>query len=347
VNYLDAELHDYAQQYWGGNYHRLQKLKSVYDALRTFDAPQGIVPCSSKCVGTLRPLAIRWATHPDKCLDVSGGVNGDGTQLSDCLHDGEHDNMQFLVPLSRTGRIHWAKHPTKCLDVSAGNKNNGTNLQIWSCSSMDENPNMQFLLLSEQGLIRWATHKNKCVDVSGGLTATGTNIQMWECHDNDQDRNMQFTLCKPLRLRAVPIRWATHPGKCLDVSGGVNKDGTNVQLWDCVHDGQHDNMQFLVPLSGTGRIHWAKHPTKCLDVSVGNTNNGANLQIWSCDGIDWNPNMQFLVTSEQGPIRWATHRNKCIDVAGGGTRTGTNIQMWECGDNDQNRNMQFTVRKPW
>lgn len=147
-------------------------------------------------------------------------------------------------------------------------------------------------------------------------------------------------------LRPLAIRWATHPDKCLDVSGGMNKDGTNVQLWDCVNDGEHENMQFLMPPSGTGRIHWAKHPTKCLDVSAGNTNNGANLQIWSCKNMDEHPNMRFLLPAEQGPIRWATHRNKCIDVAGGETRTGTNIQMWDCHDNGQHRNMQFTVRKP-
>jgi len=93
---------------------------------------------------------------------------------------------------------HWAKHPTKCLDASAWNTNKGANLQIWSCDSMVENTNMQFLLPSEQGTIRWATHRNKCIDVAGGGTTTGTNIQMWECDDNDQNRNMQFTVRKPL-----------------------------------------------------------------------------------------------------------------------------------------------------
>jgi len=45
------------------------------------------------------------------------------------------------------------------------------------------------------------------------------------------------------------IRWPTHPDKCLDVSGGVNRDGTNIQLWDCVNDGEHTNMQSVPPAS--------------------------------------------------------------------------------------------------
>jgi len=321
---------------------------SIVEDLAKVTVGNSAADASSKCGGTLRPLAIRWATHPDKCLDVNGGVNRDGTnvQLWDCVSNGEHENMQFLVPPSGNGRIHWAKHPTKCLDVSGGDTNNGANLQIWSCNSMDENPNMQFLLPSEQGYIRWATHRNKCLDVTDGATVTGTNIQMWDCDDSGQNSNMQFTIRNPLRPLPLAIRWATHPDKCLDVKGGANKDGTNVQLWDCVNDGEHENMQFLMPPSGIGRIHWAKHPSMCLDVSAGNTNNGANLQIWSCESMDENPNMQFLLPSEQGPIRWATHRNKCIDVSGGQTVTGTNIQMWDCHDGGQHRNMQFTVHKP-
>jgi len=319
---------------------------SIVEDLAKVTVGSSVGDASSKCAGTLRPQAIRWATHPDKCLDIAGGANRDGTniQLWDCVSNGEHENMQFLVPLSGTGRIQWAKHPTKCLDVSAGNTNNGANLQIWSCKSADENPNMQFLVPSEQGPIRWATHRNKCIHVSGGGTKTGTNIQMWDCDDNGENPNMKFTMRKP--LRPLAIRWATHPDKCLDVSGGENTDGTNIQLWDCLSNGEHENMQFLLPSSGTGRIQWAKHPTKCLDVSAGSTNNGANLQIWSCESADENPNMQFNFPSEQGPIRWATHTNKCLDVSGGNTGTGTNIQMWDCHDGGQHRNMQFTVSKP-
>lgn len=78
----------------------------------------------------------------------------------------------------------------------------------------------------------------------------------------------------------VNIRWAMHPDHCLEVSGGVNQDGTNIQLWDCANDGEYENMQFLVPPSGQGVIRWAKHPTKCLDVAGGGTKNGANLQIF-------------------------------------------------------------------
>jgi len=163
---------------------------SIVEDLAKIAVGSSVADASTKCGGTLQPVAIRWSTHPDKCLDIAGGRNKDGTnvQLWDCPK-GTHENMQFLIPPTGVGRIQWAKHPTKCLDVRRGETNNGANLQIWSCTTSDENPNMQFVFPSVQGPIVWATHKSKCVDVGGGRTRTGTNIQMWDCHDGG---NQQF-----------------------------------------------------------------------------------------------------------------------------------------------------------
>lgn len=182
-----------------GLQHTIHVCYIMYD-LAQVSVGRSAADASSKC-SPLRPLAIRWATHPDKCLDVSGGVNRDGTniQLWDCVDNGEHENMKFLMPLSgrMTGRIHWAKHPDKCLDVSAGNTGNGANLQIWTCTSIHEHPNMRFTLPQTQGPIKWSTHPNKCIDVSRGRTVTGTNIQMWDCANGGQHPNMMFTIRTP------------------------------------------------------------------------------------------------------------------------------------------------------
>jgi len=152
--------------------------------------------------------------------------------------------------------------------------------------------------------------------------------------------NLLLFVGKGTKMR--PIKWATHPEKCLDVSAGKNKPGTNIQLWDCVNEGEHDNMQFLLPESGNGPIRWAKHQTMCLDVQRGETHNGVNLQLWDCVDDGEHANMQFIVPAHQGHIKWAQHV-KCIDVEGGGLALSTNIQMWDCIDGGQHANMQFIV----
>merc|ERR1712079_87652 len=75
------------------------------------------------------------------------------------------------------------------------------------------------------------------------------------------------------------IRWATHPGMCLNVNGGINGAETNIQLWNRLQE--HESMLFLM-----SPIPWAKDPTKCLFVAGGSSSNGANLQIYSCRSME-------------------------------------------------------------
>jgi len=115
---------------------------------------------------------IRWATHRNKCIDVSGGGTMTGTdiQMWDCGDGGEHPNMQFTVdtPL-RPLAIRWATHPDKCLDVSGGVNRDGTTVQLWDCIHDGEHDNMQFLVPpSGTGRIHWAKHPTRCLDVSAG-----------------------------------------------------------------------------------------------------------------------------------------------------------------------------------
>ncbi len=149
----------------------------------------------------------------------------------------------------------------------------------------------------------------------------------------------------PPPVHSGPIRWAVHPNKCLDVSGGNTRNGTQLQTWDCVNDGTHPNMQFILPQGGRGPIRWATHPNKCLDISNGGTHNGNRVQIWDCVNNGTHPNMQFIVPiNGQGPIRWAIHPNKCLDVSGGRTNNGNAVLTYDCVWNGTHPNMQFQTQ---
>lgn len=92
-----------------------------------------------------------------------------------------------------------------------------------------------------------------------------------------------------------PIRWASHPTKCIDVSQGGTANGNNIWLWDCVNGGQHQNMQWTLPPSGVGAIRWSAHPSKCIDVAGGNSGNGNNIQLWECVDSGNHLNMQWII----------------------------------------------------
>lgn len=107
-------------------------------------------------------------------------------------------------------------------------------------------------------------------------------------------------------------------GKCLDVAGGANTNGTPVQLHDC---------------NGTAAQHWTlatdgsvRALGKCLDVTSGATTDGARTQLYDCN--------------DTGAQRWRYEEgsgdlvnvpaDKCLDVTGNSSANGTRTQLWSC-----------------
>ncbi|WP_410595329.1 RICIN domain-containing protein [Amycolatopsis sp. lyj-23] len=107
-------------------------------------------------------------------------------------------------------------------------------------------------------------------------------------------------------------------GKCVDVAGANNANGTAVQLYDC---------------NGTSAQQWTagsdgslKALGKCLDVTSAGTANGTTTQLWDCNGSGaqkWTANgSKNLVNAGSG---------KCLDATGNSSANGTRLQIWTCG----------------
>ncbi|MBX6384857.1 MAG: lectin, partial [Microbispora sp.] len=107
-------------------------------------------------------------------------------------------------------------------------------------------------------------------------------------------------------------------GRCLDVVGVSQANGTQVQIWDC-HGGA--NQQWTLTSAGELRVYG----NKCLDVYGAGTADGTQVIIWDCNGQS---NQKWRFNSD-GTIT-AVGANKCLDVVGGGTANGTRIQIYSC-----------------
>jgi Ricin-type beta-trefoil lectin domain/Fungal chitosanase of glycosyl hydrolase group 75 len=107
-------------------------------------------------------------------------------------------------------------------------------------------------------------------------------------------------------------------GKCADVAGANNANGTAVQLYDC---NGTNAQQWTVGTDGT-----LKALGKCLDVTSAGTANGTTTQLWDCNGSNaqkWSANgSQNLVNAGSG---------KCLDATGNSSANGTRLQIWTCG----------------
>jgi hypothetical protein len=113
-------------------------------------------------------------------------------------------------------------------------------------------------------------------------------------------------------------------GRCLDVPGAGQTDGTNVQIWDCTGGTNQrwtltDNKQLTV------------YGNKCLDVPNHATTAGTRPVIWSCNG---GTNQQWRANADGTIV--AVESGLCLDVSGGATANGTAVQLWNCnGGNNQ------------
>ncbi|WP_440102376.1 glycoside hydrolase family 27 protein [Streptosporangium sp. H16] len=114
-------------------------------------------------------------------------------------------------------------------------------------------------------------------------------------------------------------------GRCLDVTGASQTNGTLVNIWDC--NGQ-SNQQWTSTAAGELRVYG----NKCLDVNNNGTANGTGVLIWDCNGQN---NQKWRFNSD-GSIT-AIGANKCLDVPNSATANGTKLQIWTCNGQSNQR----------
>ncbi|MDX3249002.1 non-reducing end alpha-L-arabinofuranosidase family hydrolase, partial [Streptomyces sp. ME18-1-4] len=126
-------------------------------------------------------------------------------------------------------------------------------------------------------------------------------------------------------LVAAPAQAATSgalrgvgSGRCLDVPGANQTDGTNLQIWDCWGG---TNQQWT--LSDSNQL--TVYGSKCLDVPNHATTAGTRVVIWSCSG---GANQQWRVNSDGTIV--GVESGLCLAVTGSGTANGTSVEISTC-----------------
>jgi chitinase len=105
-------------------------------------------------------------------------------------------------------------------------------------------------------------------------------------------------------------------GKCVDVAGASNANGSHVQLYTC---------------NGTSAQSWTHSGTtfqalgKCMDVSAAGTANGTKVQLYDCNGTG----AQQWTQGANGSLV-NTNSGKCLDDTGWSTADGNQLQIWSC-----------------
>ncbi|HMR48250.1 MAG TPA: ricin-type beta-trefoil lectin domain protein [Arachnia sp.] len=127
-------------------------------------------------------FALR-STSADRCLDVLGGVLGDGPRavLADC--DSASLTQGFAA---KDGQLIVGG---KCLDVDRNLTANGTAVLFWECNGQTN----QKWTIGEDGTVR-SQSAGRCLDVDRGGTAAGTALLIWDCNGQTNQKWSRTTL---------------------------------------------------------------------------------------------------------------------------------------------------------
>ncbi|KAJ7482681.1 ricin B lectin domain-containing protein [Mycena latifolia] len=132
-----------------------------------------------------------------------------------------------------------------------------------------------------------------CIAVADN--ADGEPLIIHDCNTESNLANQDWKVSFFTRQPAGPQQIQVLGDKCIDVTNGVNADGTKLQIWTC-SEGNTNQLwtslnDFTFQWSGTN---------KCIDLSDSKITDGNVLQIWTCgSGSIGNSNQKW--TGEPNP----------------------------------------------
>jgi hypothetical protein len=143
-------------------------------------------------------------------------------------------------------------------------------------------------------------------------------------------------VANPARADVTGALRGVGSGRCLDVPGQSQTNGTNLQIYDCWGG---PNQQWTLNSSNELVVYG----TKCLDVPNNATAAGTRVQIWTCNG---GTNQQWRVNSDGTVV--GVGSGLCLDVTGAGTANGTAVEIWTCngGSNQKWTGLSGTTPPP-
>jgi hypothetical protein len=113
--------------------------------------------------------------------------------------------------------------------------------------------------------------------------------------------------------------------KCIDVQGGIARDGAPLELRTCAPSSPTQRWTF--GYEGTVRVQGL-----CMDVAWGSTFDGATIQLAVCTG---NPAQQFTLNASNDLVN--PQADKCVDVRDSSSADGARLQLWTCTGADHQK----------
>ncbi len=270
---------------------------------------------------------IATALDESKVLDISSASKLSGANVQIWKSEGT-TQQKFYIKHEGSG-YYTIKNVNsgKVLDVTWGKTERGTNVQQWTSNYTDAQK--WVIKKTDDGYYNIISKVSGIyLDVAGGKNVNGTNVQI-NMATNSANQKFSFketkTGIKTIQNGTYEITTKIASNMLLDVSGGSNKDGTNVQIWADANEKQQkfevtylDNGRYKIICKRTGKaLTVAEQGTAYSSNVFQSTYKGTENQLWRIEKK--NDNLYYIVSEFNG---------RYLDVAGGNSANGTNIRVY-------------------
>ena len=214
----------------------------------------------------------------------------------------------------------------KLLDVANGQTERGNN--VWQWTSNNTDAQKWVISKTSDGFYNIISKLSGInLEVAGSKNLNGTNVQI-NFASNSKNQKFKFIETKvgtkTIADGTYEITSKIASNMLLDVAGGSNLDGANVQIWA---DANEKHQKFELTYIGNGNYKiLCKRSGKALTVAETGTAYSSNVyqstylersnQKWR---IEKNNNEYYIVSEYNG---------RFLDVAGGSSENGTNIRVY-------------------
>ncbi|KAJ7038926.1 ricin B lectin domain-containing protein [Mycena alexandri] len=218
----------------------------------------------------------------DKCIDVTGGVNADGTKLQIWTCDSTNPNQQWTSVADFT--LRWGS-TNKCIDLTNGKITDSNQLQIYTCGTNNGNqkwlgaPNPDNVQVAPivGGPVGGPSDPSHCIVATSNTD--GAEVAIVDCLENAANLNTIFlggntTWSYP--IAPLSGQYKIFDDKCLDVPNGSTANGVKLQIWTCAAGNTNQLFQ-----NKGHQIVWSGQ-NKCVDLTNGNVTSGNQIQLWDC-----------------------------------------------------------------
>lgn len=231
-----------------------------------------------KCTDLLKEglVTVFSSMGDNKVLDVKNGDFSDGANVQ--LYDGNGTFAQKWNVTKVAGRANSYRFESVC----AGKYLTADGFNVCQRGLDDSEAQIWTPRVSERGGVVLENSANdKVLDVAGASTANGTNVQVYGSNGTDAQR-FYVDQVDPLQDGMYTLHIGSNYKQVVDVAGGSNSDGANIQSWESNNSGAQ-KWNIFKNNDGSYRIINAVNG-KAMDVSEAKAYVGANVQQYTWNG---------------------------------------------------------------